>query len=582
MSSRLFSRIVSSSSSQLLASFHLPPLKLFAEGRAFSVQLISLRTYSKEFNINGSTTKMSNTVLKFHPGGGQLVASDPQTNPVIILGQLPHLEAVSYGTLQAKLAPRVTEEIYRHALETLNPSPTDSIPLYLNNATLIGLPKTCSRHNTPSRAHSLTKLVKTSHVGGNGSQPNENIVIVCEKPYVFALACAVAKAFPLYSRKSSSKNTNADGSKKEPRIVNVEFLTVSKGEGQQYTLDQTPLSSSEIGCLEDAVKAVRNTARLVDTPCNELHTDAFVEEAKLIANELGITPVIIRGEELKQKGFGGIYGVGKASEHPPALVVLSHRPPGASKNIGWVGKGIVFDTGGLSIKSKTGMCAMKRDCGGAAAVLNAFYLAVKQGFKENLHVVLCLAENSVGPLSTRPDDVLIMYSKKSVEINNTDAEGRLVLADGVVYAKNDLGCEVIVDMATLTGAQGIATGKYHAAVLTNSEQFEKLGVEAGKASGDLVFPLVYSPEFHFSEFSSAVADMKNSVADRGNAQSSCAGLFIMSHLGFDFPGAWVHFDIASPAELGERATGYGVALLNTLFGSLSSSELLKGIAPNSE
>ena len=99
------------------------------------------------------------------------------------------------------------------------------------------------------------------------------------------------------------------------------------------------------------------------------------------------------------------------------------------------------------------MPGMKRDCGGAAGVLGAFYVAVKNGFKDNLHCVLCLAENSVGPLATRPDDVHTMYSGKTVEINNTDAEGRLVLADGVAYAAKDLNCDVVLDMATLTGAQ---------------------------------------------------------------------------------------------------------------------------------
>jgi probable aminopeptidase NPEPL1 len=116
-------------------------------------------------------------------------------------------------------------------------------------------------------------------------------------------------------------------------------------------------------------------------------------------------------------------------------------------------------------------------------------------------------------------------------------------------------------------------------VLTNSEEWEVAGVKAGKNSGDLVFPIPFAPELHFSEFNSAVADMKNSVANRDNAQSSCAGLFIMSHLGFEFPGVWVHFDIASTAETGERATGYGVALLNTLFGKWSSSPLLKSLSP---
>merc|ERR1719195_2064286 len=112
-------------------------------------------------------------------------------------------------------------------------------------------------------------------------------------------------------------------------------------------------------CRADRAKtwpeAITMTARIVDTPCNEMNTDAFVEEAKRVASELGIVPTIIRGEELRERGFGGIYGVGKAAAHPPALVVLSHKPAKTSKAIAWVGKGIVYDTGGLSIKTKTGM-----------------------------------------------------------------------------------------------------------------------------------------------------------------------------------------------------------------------------------
>ena len=134
-------------------------------------------------------------------------------------------------------------------------------------------------------------------------------------------------------------------------------------------------------------------------------------------------------------------------------------------------------------------------------------------------------------------------------------------------------------MATLTSAQGISTGKYHGAILTNNQEMEESCMTAGLSCGDLVFPLVYSPELHFSEFNSAVADMKNSVNDRSNAQSSCAGLFIGSHLGFDYPGVWLHIDMAYPVYSGERATGYGVALLNTLFGSYSSNNMLNDIAP---
>ncbi len=126
---------------------------------------------------------------------------------------------------------------------------------------------------------------------------------------------------------------------------------------------------------------------------------------------------VIKGEELNAQGFGGLYSVGRAAENPPVLAVLSHTPPGASQSIAWVGKGIVYDTGGLSIKSKTGMPGMKRDCGGAAAVLGAFLVAVRQGFKENLHGVFCLAENAVGPKATKPDDIVTLYSGRFVRIN---------------------------------------------------------------------------------------------------------------------------------------------------------------------
>jgi probable aminopeptidase NPEPL1 len=222
--------------------------------------------------------------------------------------------------------------------------------------------------------------------------------------------------------------------------------------------------------------------------------------------------MVIEGENLNNQGFGGLYNVGKAAINSPKLVVLSHLNPKARRTIAWVGKGIVFDTGGLQIKSKAGMPSMKVDCGGAAAVLGAFYTAVKLGFEDNLHGVFCLAENAVGPNSYRPDDIIQLYSGKTVEINNTDAEGRLVLGDGVAYASKDLKADIVVDIATLTGAQGIATGKYHCAVLTNCEKWETSCVDVGKVCGDLCFPLIYAPEFHFNEFNSEVADMKNSAA----------------------------------------------------------------------
>lgn len=506
----------------------------------------------------------------------KLTESDPLVNPVIIIGKLENLKQVPYDVIKVKLEPRVSEEVYQSAVTCMQPSPTDVCSLYLNMATLAALPRRCARHNAPSHANFITKLVRSTCLG-----VDEHVVIVCEKQDVLASACAVARAYPIFSRKTLKPTSTTNGTSgtggtsttSASATVKVEFILVDSGKGEVQAL-----SEDDLLCLEEICSSVRTVARIVDTPCSEMNVKDFTQEIQQVASELGVACTVIVGEELREKGFGGIYGVGKAAVVPPALVTLSYTPPNATQTIAWVGKGIVYDTGGLSIKGKTAMPGMKRDCGGAAAVLGAFRAAIRLGFSENLHAVFCLAENAVGPNATRPDDILTLYSGRTVEINNTDAEGRVVLADGVAYAQKDLKANIILDMATLTGAQAIATGRYHAAVLTNREEWEEYCLQAGRASGDLTFPIPFCPELHLPEFSSAFADMKNAVADRGNAQSSCAGLFIFAQLGVDFPGSWIHVDMASPCHCGERATGYGVALLVTLFGNYSSQSFLQNMS----
>nr|XP_015209131.1 PREDICTED: probable aminopeptidase NPEPL1 isoform X3 [Lepisosteus oculatus] len=347
-------------------------------------------------------------------------------------------------------------------------------------------------------------------------------------------------------------------------------------DGKCFRSLPAPASSD---CLSNVAESIRLAARIVDTPCSEMSTDDFLQEIREVGSELGIVPSVVRGEELHKKGFGGIYGVGKAARSPPALAVLSHAPEGATQTIAWIGSGIVYNTGGLTLKAKTLMPGAKRDCAGAAAVLGAFRAAVKQGFKENLHAVFCLAENSIGPKATRPDDILRLYSGKTVEVNNTDAGGRLALADGAVYASRDLKADIIVGIGNLTAAQGVVTGRYHAGLLTNSAEWEKACVRAGRTSGDLVHPLVFTPELHISEFSSAMADMKNFVSDRSNAQCSCAGLFLGAHIGFNWSGVWIDVDMGCPAYSGDRATGYGVAFLLALFGQAADDAELQMVSP---
>ncbi|XP_045512959.1 probable aminopeptidase NPEPL1 isoform X1 [Pieris brassicae] len=542
--------------------------------------MILLRTLSSvnttRLSLRISVCRMSS--IKFRWG---LSASEPEQTPVLFVGQPAHLSALSWQDVRCKLESRVTEEVWRRGLSVT--SPGDVSELWPRGAALGVLPPRRSRHTAPSRNHSLSKIVKSAL----RSAAEEYIVLVCRKRDVLASAVAIARSVPLYSARSGSAPLNSNQPAPpantnltvEIFIVNHEGDSEDEGTNEQALTDGT-LSNEELGTIQDVADSVRLAARITDTPANIMDVDAFVEEACKVAKKLDIAePTVIRGEALAERGMGGIYGVGKAATKPPALVSLSYMAPGATETVAWVGKGIVYDTGGLSIKARASMVGMKGDCGGAAAVLGAFAAVVRAKPTVNLHAVLCIAENSVGPNATRPDDIHQLYSGRTVEINNTDAEGRLVLSDGVVYARRDLKADTIVDVATLTGAQGTATGKYHAAIISNAASLERACVSAGLRSGDLTHALPYAPELHFTEFCSHVADMKNSVADRNNAQPSCAGLFILAHLGFDFPGQWLHVDMAAPAHIGERATGYGVSLLSVLFGKYTNSRLLKALSP---
>lgn len=340
--------------------------------------------------------------IKFN---SSLTPCDPHYKPVLIIGQLRHLNLLKFSNVSCKFNSRVDENTFKNAIACLHPSPTDKCSLYLDCATVAAVPLKCSRHNTPSRSHAITRLVRTHIMHAN----EENVVIVCDRGHLFASACAVARAFPLYSRKTSGGHNRSENYSQDEvmdndecydsvrPIINVEFIIIEK-DGQ---VCEEPVNSTDILCIEEAARGIRLAARIVDMPCNEMNVGHFVKEVEIIAKELCIKPTVIRGEELRERGFGGIYGVGKAAAEPPALVVLSYEPKGAQDTIALVGKGIVYDTGGLSIKGKTAMPGMKRDCGGAAAILGAFYAAIKCGFKENLHAVLCLAENAVGPNATR-------------------------------------------------------------------------------------------------------------------------------------------------------------------------------------
>ncbi|MFT7677624.1 MAG: putative aminopeptidase NPEPL1 [Planctomycetota bacterium] len=401
------------------------------------------------------------------------------------------------------------------------------------------LPDKGSRYNSPARAAAITKVVRQT---GTGKRGKAAILLVLDDPEHYqAAACAVARALPLYDARS-----------KKAEASSLKILAIGP--------DGEPITASAV--VKSTAEYLREAARLVDTPPTEMDPPAFQKDAyRMLRGMEKVTKKAIIGPKLLEAGLGGLHAVGRTALGAPRLLVLTHKPRARSKvHVALVGKGVTYDTGGLSIKSTAGMCGMKGDMGGAAAVLGAFLTLVQSKSPCTVSAVICLAENAIGPSSYKNDDILHMHSGKTVEINNTDAEGRLLLGDGVSYAARQLKATHVLDAATLTGAQLMATGNHHAAVISNDEQLEQQLVAAGRASGDLVHPLMFAPELYRKEFSSHVADMRNSVANRMNAQVSCAAQFVYSHLeGTDVK--WGHVDLAGPAWTSGRGTGFGVALL---------------------
>ncbi len=466
--------------------------------------------------------------------------ADLPTHPALIV--VGRAEALASDAALACLPAGLDRAIWTRMLDSAAPGDAGATASTwlagdIEHVVAVVLPGPGSRHNAPARPEALATLLRKAAPAGKNAAV---VVVLADPSHTTPSAAAVARAFPLWRRKAED----------EPRDVAAALLG----------------ADLDVARLQSLADAVRFAGSLVDRPTSDLDVDSFVAEAEAVAGRVGAKVQVLRGDALRERGFGGLWGVGKAAVCGPALVVLSHEPEGGGKCTAWVGKGIVYDTGGLSIKGKDHMPGMKGDMGGAAAVLAAFEAAVARGSDRTLHAVLCLAENSVGPASLRPDDIITLYSGRTVEVNNTDAEGRLVLGDGVAFASRDLAAEVIIDIATLTGAQLVATGKRHAAIATNDAGLELQAVAAGRASGDLVHPLVWAPEFHKKEFASEVADMKNSVKDRANAQSSCAAWFVYEHLDRAWSGSWMHVDIAGPSTAEDRGTGFGVALLLELLG----------------
>ncbi|GAA1437531.1 hypothetical protein GCM10009602_03500 [Nocardiopsis tropica] len=269
--------------------------------------------------------------------------------------------------------------------------------------------------------------------------------------------------------------------------------------------------------------------------------------ARDVAADKGLQVRVWDEKDLENDGFGAILGVGQGSSRPPRLVQLSYTPENPAAHVVLVGKGITFDTGGLSLKPNDNMSLMKTDMSGSAIVLAVLSALAAVGAAVRVTGLLALAENAFSGDSTRIGDVLTTYTGTTVEVLNSDAEGRLVLADAMGYAVGELAPDVLVDVATLTGAAKVALGTGTGALYSNDEELAAQLEEAGRASGEPLWRMPLTEEY-VPTTKSRVADLANIGTrgrDFGPAGATDAALFLREFAG-DVP--WAHLDIAGPGR----------------------------------
>ena len=324
--------------------------------------------------------------------------------------------------------------------------------------------------------------------------------------------------------------------------------------------------------LEILCETVSSVKNLVNSPANDIYPQTLAGALQKAARGTGVTVEIWDEKRLAAEGFGGILAVGKGSSRPPRLVKIDYKPKGAKAHLAFVGKGITFDSGGLSIKPAASMVGMKYDMTGSATVGHAALAIAKLGLPVRVTAWLCLAENLVSGTSTRPSDVIKIRNGKTVEVINTDAEGRLVLADGLSVA-SEAKPDLIVDVATLTGAASVALGNRITGLMGHGDAVERLS-KAAQDAGESVWHMPL-PEDLRMQLNSEIADIANAKFG-ANGGMLLGGLFLQEFIGSKTKDgeqiSWAHLDIAPTANndlapygyTGKGATGVMVRTLVSL------------------
>ncbi len=361
----------------------------------------------------------------------------------------------------------------------------------------------------------------------------------------------------------------------------VEGLVLADFRSEEYKTQKTPVieranivvraaevtAARKAGQRAQIVAEQTNVARgIANRPGNIVYPATLAEEAQWLAKKAGLRCTVLDERKLRAGKFGGILAVGEGSVRGPRFIILEHRGgPKKQAPLALVGKAVTFDSGGISIKPAADMEQMIWDKCGGCAVLGAMLAIAKLGMKRNIVGLIPAAENMVGANAYRPGDIVTCYDGKHVEIVNTDAEGRMILADAIAYARRDLGATAIVDAATLTGACGVALGESTAGLWSTDDKLRDALLSASKDAGERLWPMPLIAEYE-EQIRSDVALIKNAGGRLAGACTAAAFLKVFAE-----PTPWAHLDIAYAARrprdgaaIARGATGFGVRTLVNL------------------
>jgi leucyl aminopeptidase len=340
--------------------------------------------------------------------------------------------------------------------------------------------------------------------------------------------------------------TTAEARRKAPRVRRV-------------AVHSPAVRAADVRRADRVAEAVNGARDLANTPSNHLTPDGLADRARELADATpGLSCTVLGRARLEKLGAGALLGVARGSDEPPRMIVLRYRPATvarAGEVLGLVGKAVTFDTGGISIKPSSGMEEMKLDMGGGAAVLEGTALVASLGLPVEVLAVVPATENMPSGRALKPGDVLTAMNGRTIEVVNTDAEGRLILADGLAYAARE-GATRLIDLATLTGAIVVALGEVYAGLFGSDDDWTALVREAAEESGDLAWPMPMHERYR-PLIESKVADLSNS-SNKRQAGPVYAAQFLRE---FTEGLPWCHLDIAGTGMASGQGTGFGVRLI---------------------